>query len=200
MGIAVLGLGVPRTGATEESYLHRQRSAKSANRDSRIHERRTVEAAHCRDSGRSGHDDDDNDHDRGGLDSHHDDRGSGQDRGDRAATRHDDRNRSHDDHGLDDDGHDHQPAETTDGLLQIINIAVAKTAFLRVDRSGRVIAAATNTGCMPRRGAEVFLLHLGGQIEPSPNFDVTSCRWLGDFTAAGRFQPQDCDAKRPTDD
>jgi hypothetical protein len=72
-------------------------------------------------------------------------------------------------------------------------VAVPATVFLRVDEGGRVTAAATNTGCVPRSGDGVYAFQPSGLITAA-GFDVTSCHWTGDFTIAGRFQPQSCGA------
>ena len=72
----------------------------------------------------------------------------------------------------------------------MISVRVHSTIFLRVDRSGRVTAAATNTGCQPSKQDDVFLLHPNGAIERTTLLHVDQCDWTGDFTVPGRFQPQ----------
>ena len=68
--------------------------------------------------------------------------------------------------------------------------------LLRVDGSGRVIGAATNTGCAPRHGDDVFYVRPDGTVVPAPAGAVDACDWVGDFTAADGFQPQHC-GRRP---
>jgi hypothetical protein len=65
---------------------------------------------------------------------------------------------------------------------------------VRVDANGRVIAATTNTGCMPRKSDDVFVLRADGTLHPTRDFAVDDCDWTGDFSVAGRYQPQSCDA------
>jgi hypothetical protein len=75
-----------------------------------------------------------------------------------------------------------------------IVVSVPSTVFLRVDSDGRVIAAGTNTGCLPRDTDEVYVFRPDGTIEPTLDIDVRDCDWTGDFTVAGRYQPQSCRA------
>ena len=114
----------------------------------------------------------------------HDDDGHG-DRG------HD--SRRHDgDHGH--NGHHGHAGGAGLGLQQVISVRILPTIFLRVDKAGRVTAAATNTGCQPGKQDDVFLLRPNGVIEPTTMLHVDRCDWTGDFTVPGRFQPQWCSA------
>ena len=111
----------------------------------------------------------------------------------------------HDDHAHDNghnehdnEGHDHHGHDGVNhgaGMLQqLISVRVRGTMFLRVDKSGRVVAAATNTGCRPSKQDDVFLLRPNGSIEPTTLLDIDKCDWTGDFSVPGRFQPQWCNA------
>jgi hypothetical protein len=104
-------------------------------------------------------------------------------RGDREVGGH--RNRGHFGHN----GGGHSPGF---GLQQTISVSVPATTFLRVDKSGGVTSAATNTGCQPSSQDDVFLLRPNGAIEPATLLDVHECDWTGDFTVPGRFQTQRC--------
>jgi hypothetical protein len=73
---------------------------------------------------------------------------------------------------------------------QTIAVVVPRTTFLRVDAAGRVTEAATNTGCAPRTGDDVYLYHPDGTITLSPTIDVAARTWTGDFRHSGQFQPQ----------
>ena len=138
---------------------------------------RIVESANCR-----GHRDDDRGHDSGDHGGRgHDDRGH-EDRG-----HDDDRRPDHHDHH----GGNHGPGL---GLQQMISVRVPPTILLRVDKLGRVTAAATNTGCQPSKQDDVFLLRPNGAIEPTTLLHVDRCDWTGDFSVPGRFQPQWCNA------
>jgi len=78
------------------------------------------------------------------------------------------------------------------GLQQSVVVRVPPTVLLRVDSSGRVIAAATNTGCVPSEGDDVFVFRPDGSIHQTTTFDVESCDWSGNFTVPGQFQTQVC--------
>jgi hypothetical protein len=122
------------------------------------------------------------------------------DRDDRGRNGHDD-DRGHDHGGQQDDGHGHDGGPSTgSGMLQqVISVRVPASTFIRLDKSGRIIAAATNTRCRPSKQDEVFLLRAGGAVEPTTTIDVEDCKWIGDFTVPGRFQPQDCRVDHPRD-
>jgi hypothetical protein len=107
--------------------------------------------------------------------------------------------RGHDDRGRDDRAHDNRDhgggTIAGPGLQQMISVRVPATTFLRIDKSGRVTAAATNTGCQPNKQDDQFVFRSDGTIEPS-TIDVEDCDWRGDFTVPGRFLPQDCGADK----
>jgi hypothetical protein len=184
VSVGTLGVHAPYTGATEDSYVSSHMESES-NRDSRIQERRTIEADSCRASNDHGqHDDGDS---RQG-----DDRGRSQ----LGASRNDD---SSDDHGGGGDDHNHHPdpnpPPSSGMVLQTVTVSVHATDLLKVDRRGRVVEAATNTGCVPRQGDDVFLLLPNGSVVQTADFDLKSCQWLGDFRLPGVFQPQSCNAE-----
>jgi hypothetical protein len=133
---------------------------------------RMVQAVACRDN-----------RDGGSHDGHEDD---GHDRG-----------RDHGGHEGDGHGDNGGPSTGTGMLQQVISVRVPAATFIRLDKSGRIIAAATNTRCQPSKQDEVFLLRAGGTIEPTTSIHVEDCKWIGDFTVPGRFQPQDCRLDHP---
>lgn len=90
------------------------------------------------------------------------------------------------------DGHD-----PSMGAPSSAKVLVRPTVLLRVDSSGQVIAAATNTGCAPRRGDDVYFVGPDGTETLAPADEIDDCEWTGDFVVPGRFQPQQCHA-RPT--
>ena len=179
MSFGTFGVHAAHTGATEEPYI-RSHTESESNRDSRIHERRVIEADSCRATNDHAHDD---------GDSHHDD---GRGRTSLRGGRNDDG--SSDDRGGGDDHHHHPgPNPPPSGMLQqILTVGVHPTDLLKVDRRGRVIAAATNTGCVPRQGDDVFLFRPDGSGVLTTSFDFVSCRWMGNFSIRGLYQPQDC--------
>ena len=77
-------------------------------------------------------------------------------------------------------------------LQQVISVGVPRTVFVRVDKSGRITAAATNTGCPPRNGDDFFLFRPGGTIEPTTSINADACNWSGDFAVVARFYAQQC--------
>lgn len=82
------------------------------------------------------------------------------------------------------------PAVTVDAaaVTQVVSVAVPRVAMIEFATDGRVVAAATNTGCAPRPGDEVYLVQADGSLARTsvlPRVD-----WVGDFTAIGVFQPQ----------
>ncbi|MCE9623577.1 MAG: hypothetical protein K8R99_14665 [Actinomycetia bacterium] len=81
-------------------------------------------------------------------------------------------------------------AAVTPANAQTSIVTVPATVFLRVDRAGRVTAAATNTGCAPRHGDDVYLFRPDGSITVTTTVDVEDVDWVGDFTTPGVFQPQ----------
>lgn len=82
----------------------------------------------------------------------------------------------------------HEPTGP-DGVGQTITVTVPATATLHLDNRGRVVAAWTNTGCAPRPGDDLFLVHPDGTIEPSPA-PLPTRTWIGDFREAGVPQRQ----------
>jgi hypothetical protein len=66
---------------------------------------------------------------------------------------------------------------------------VPRTALLELDTSGQIVAAATNTGCAPRPGDDVYVRTAGGDLgvgDPA----LLARAWVGDFRKAGVYQPQ----------
>ena len=76
---------------------------------------------------------------------------------------------------------------------QEIAVRVAATALLRVDNTGRVTSAATNSGCPPRQDDDVYIVRPDGSIEAATRVDIDSCEWAGSFAVPGRFEPQSCE-------
>jgi hypothetical protein len=138
------------------------------------------ESSKCRDGhDNEGHNEHDDHNDNDDEDHGHD----------KSGHRNTGKNRGRDDRGRGGQGHGNGGGT---GLQQVIKVRVLATTFLRVDKKGRVTAAATNTGCAPSENDEVFLFQPNGTIEASFG-KIPDCDWSGDFTVAGRFQPQDCD-------
>ncbi len=73
---------------------------------------------------------------------------------------------------------------------QPVVVRVPATTFLRLDRSGRVTAAATNTGCAPRSTDQIYVARADGTLRRTSSIHVDHYRWTGDFTVAARYQMQ----------
>jgi hypothetical protein len=73
-----------------------------------------------------------------------------------------------------------------------VTVRIQPTVFVRLDTTDHVVAAATNTGCRPRSGDDVYLFGADGVIRAGSWSDISDCRWQGDFTVAARYQPQQC--------
>jgi hypothetical protein len=74
--------------------------------------------------------------------------------------------------------------------VQTITVTVERTALLKLDAVGTVVAAETNTGCAPRPGDRLFVVQPDGSLREAIGIDVTATAWTGDFTQFG-FVPQD---------
>ena len=75
-------------------------------------------------------------------------------------------------------------------MQQEVKVVVPATALIRVDAAGRVTAALTNTGCAPRPGDDIYVVHAGGSIDPTPTGELPTQRWVGDFTVPGVYVVQ----------
>jgi hypothetical protein len=74
--------------------------------------------------------------------------------------------------------------------LRSVAIGLPATTFLRLDRAGRITAAATNTRCQPRRLDTIYVYRSDGSITPSTDIDLGRIHWQGDFSRPGVFQRQ----------
>jgi hypothetical protein len=90
------------------------------------------------------------------------------------------------------------PSARPEGLT--VSVRIRPTTLARLDTHGRVASAATNTGCRPRRGDDVYLFLADGSMRQGSWSDVSPCRWQGDFTIAARYQPQQCQRYLGDDD
>ena len=77
------------------------------------------------------------------------------------------------------------------GLLHVgLGVGVNSVAVLRLDLFGRIIAAATNSGCPPRSTDDVYVVWAGA-TKLMTDINISRVRWKGDFSDAGRFYPQE---------
>jgi hypothetical protein len=82
------------------------------------------------------------------------------------------------------------PVVAKRGLQQDIALTVKPTALIRVDRKGKITAAATNTGCAPRQGDDVFVVRPDGSITPSSSSNFVNRKWTGNFSVPGVYVAQ----------
>ena len=74
-----------------------------------------------------------------------------------------------------------------------VTVTVPPVALVRLDRRGRIAAAATNTGCAPRASDDVYIVRRDGRARPASARFVErrlDRRWVGDFTERGVYQRQ----------
>jgi hypothetical protein len=77
------------------------------------------------------------------------------------------------------------------GMSQSITVTVPRLAIIRLDASGGVASAMTNTGCAPRPVDDVYLVDaLGTFVNEDPAHELPNHVWVGDFTRRGVYQPQ----------
>jgi hypothetical protein len=66
--------------------------------------------------------------------------------------------------------------------METITLTIPATSLLAVDDHGVVTAAETNTGCAPRVGDLVYLVHPDGSLTKADDYDVSSLHFSGDCT------------------
>jgi hypothetical protein len=78
----------------------------------------------------------------------------------------------------------------SDSVQMEVGVGLHPAAVLRLDRFGRIVAAATNTGCPPRQTDDIYILRVRGPAQLITDIDVSRLRWRGDFVDTGRFYTQ----------
>lgn len=76
------------------------------------------------------------------------------------------------------------------GATQTISLVVPRTALIRLDDAGRVLAAWTNTGCAPSALDDVYVVTAAGAVVRSRTLNVSTFVWTGDFRTPGVYQAQ----------
>lgn len=84
------------------------------------------------------------------------------------------------------------PAVTVPGAggAQEVSVTVPRLALLRVDESGHVVAAVTNTGCAPQPSDATYVVTPSGEHVATPGERFAHLRFTGDFREAGRWIDQ----------
>jgi hypothetical protein len=86
--------------------------------------------------------------------------------------------------------HHRPPQPTVRGLLlQQVGVGLRSAAVLRLDRFGRVVSAATNSGCPPQQTDDIYLT-LGGSTRLVTDVNISRVHWDGDFTEPGKYYGQ----------
>jgi hypothetical protein len=75
-------------------------------------------------------------------------------------------------------------------LQQGVAVTVPATVLVRVDHRGRVLAVATNTGCAPRSGDDMWLVYPDGSMRAVGAEQLLHRRWIGDFSRRGVYVSQ----------
>jgi pilus assembly protein FimV len=71
-----------------------------------------------------------------------------------------------------------------------ITVTIPPVAWLEVDENGRLLAAATNTGCAPRTGDTVVARRPDRSVVADVAIDLDTVAWVGDFTQPAVLVPQ----------
>jgi pilus assembly protein FimV len=71
-----------------------------------------------------------------------------------------------------------------------IKVTIPPVAWLEVDENGRLLAAATNTGCAPRTGDTVVARRPDRSVVADVAIDLDTVAWVGDFTQPAVLVPQ----------
>ena len=82
------------------------------------------------------------------------------------------------------------PASAVSGRRRCVTVSVPAIGVIRVDDRGRAVAAMTNSGCPPRPGDEMWLIHPDGSMQPAPAERFAHHRWVGDFSEPGVYVAQ----------
>ena len=83
------------------------------------------------------------------------------------------------------------PVSMSTGLnVPRVAVQIPATVLLKLDAAGRVVEAATNSGCAPRLTDDVYEIEPDGTVHGADANVLLGHQWVGDFTAAGVYQPQ----------
>lgn len=72
----------------------------------------------------------------------------------------------------------------------VLKVTIPPVAWLEVDEAGRLVAAATNTGCAPRTGDTVVARRPDRTVVRELTIDLDEVAWVGDFTEPAVLEPQ----------
>jgi len=72
----------------------------------------------------------------------------------------------------------------------VVKVSITPMVWLEVDDEGRLLSAATNTGCAPRSGDDVVARRPDRSVLQHISIDLDSVGWVGDFTRLATLTPQ----------
>jgi len=82
------------------------------------------------------------------------------------------------------------PQSTVHPLLaEQVGVGLGPATVLRLDMFGRVAAVATNTGCPPRQGDDIYV-KVNGSTTRVNDVDISRVQWDGDFSHPGKYYRQ----------
>jgi cytoskeletal protein RodZ len=73
---------------------------------------------------------------------------------------------------------------------QSVSVMVPSVAVVRMDKSGTMMSAMTNTGCAPRMGDQLFSVQADGSLKTMSSTMLVTQQWVGDFTQPGVYVAQ----------
>lgn len=71
-----------------------------------------------------------------------------------------------------------------------VTVTVPAVAWIEIDADGRLVAAATNTGCAPKDGDKLAVRGPDRHLLTDVAIDLGAIHWVGDFTEPGVLAPQ----------
>lgn len=80
-------------------------------------------------------------------------------------------------------------AETATVAMKV-TVTVPAVAWIEIDAEGRLVAAATNTRCVPRLGDKLAVRGPDRRLLTDVTIDLGAIHWVGDFTEPGVLMPQ----------
>jgi hypothetical protein len=86
--------------------------------------------------------------------------------------------------------HHRAPHPTVRGLLvQQVGVGLRSATVLHLDTFGRVVDAATNTGCAPRQTDDIYV-KMNGSATLVTDVNISRVHWDGDFSKPGTYYRQ----------
>jgi hypothetical protein len=74
-------------------------------------------------------------------------------------------------------------------IVEEVGVGLRSVTVLRLDTFGRVVAAATNTGCPPKQTDDVYVT-ISGSTKLVADVNISRIEWDGDFREPGTYYRQ----------